>query len=230
MSVTARQRGEKTPAGTRIHHLPGLSGGASARLASNQTPLSRVSGMGRFTCPVCGVGFSKPWAWAKRADVVYCGRGCASQGRRIEVEVTCRICSASKVVNPSIAARWRTCSRECYREWCVVSQAHKRKSDGYEARQRLRSQILAAGRCASCARMHGPWVVRNLGDDCDASSAVLLCRDCYVVDLNGAPVWTDAEDATIRTNYAGGMAMRDLLPDRTLGAIYTRACALGVTR
>lgn len=230
MSMTARQRGEMTPAGTRISHLPGLGGGASLRVASNQSPLSRVAGMGRFVCPICGVGFSKPWAWAKRAETVYCGRGCAAQSRRIEVEVTCRICAATKTVNPSIAAWWQTCSRECNRKWRAVSQCHKHKPDGYEARQRMRNEILSAGQCVLCGRAHGPWVVRHLGDDCDASNALLMCRECYVFDLTGATVWTDAEDATIRANYAGGMAMLDLLPGRTLGAIYTRACALGVTR
>lgn len=230
MNFTARQRGELMPAGTRIHHLPGHGGSATLHLASNQTPLLRASGMGRFTCPVCGVGFSKPWAWAKRAETVYCGRGCAAQALRIEVEVRCRICAATKIVSPSVSAWWRTCSRGCHRQWCAVSQAHKRKPVGYEARQRLRNEIRTAGKCASCGRAHGPWVVRGLGEDCDASSAVLLCRDCYVVDLTGSPVWTDAEDATIRANYVGGMAMRELLPGRTLGAIYTRACALGVTR
>lgn len=228
--TTAKARGKLAPAGTATFHLPGLGRGVSMHIASNQSAIARVSGMGRFTCPICGVGFSKPWAWAKRVDTVYCGMGCASQARRIEVEVTCRVCSATKIVNPSTAARWRTCSRECYRQWCVVSQAHKRKPDGYEARQRLRNEIRAAGKCASCGRKHGPWIVRGLGEDCDASTATLLCWNCYVVDLTSAPVWTEAEDATIRSNYAGGMAMLELLPGRTLAAIYTRACFLGVTQ
>lgn len=229
MTITARPRGAMQPAGSHILHIAAPVAGLYA--ANNKTPLSRVSGTGHFTCPVCGIGFTKPWAWAKRATNVYCGRGCANAAQRVEVETVCRVCGKVEVTNPSIAAWKRTCSAPCSRQWRKTNQQHKIKSSGFMARVRERLAIIrTCGMCAGCGRTHGPWIVRGLGEDCDTAAAKVLCRDCYIEDLTGAKVWTQAEDDLIRAEYQGGKKLQDRLPGRTLSAIYSRACMLGVTR
>lgn len=183
-----KPRGAFRSAGTRIVHLPGHGAGVKMHHESNKTMLR--TGMGRFTCPVCNLDFERPWAWAKRSNLQFCGRGCMAAARRIEIECECAICQKKFVRKPSAATGKRTCSAECDMAWRKVRQIHLRQPVGYEAYRRVRAEILKNSTCDACGTNIGPWVIRGVRGMPDASGFDLtfvstLCKKCHITFLPG---------------------------------------------
>lgn len=156
---------------------------------NNKTPISRSSSKVSLCCAVCGLVFERYAAWAKKAAVHYCGRGCASEGRKIVVECICAVCGVAYQSNPSKSTRVVTCSRRCFRLKKIRDPDNL--LDRLEAIQ-ARDEIAAdATHCAKCKGMFGEetrcveGLIATLSDDSvtvivDTSSARVVCRPCHM--------------------------------------------------
>lgn len=80
---------------------------------SNRTAISRTANHVSLICPVCGTGFTRKAAEAKRNAVSYCSRACAGFACRKQVDVRCRVCSAPFAVKQSHFGRVTCCSSAC---------------------------------------------------------------------------------------------------------------------
>lgn len=158
------------------------------RSISNCTPLSRATGKLVFSCPVCGIAFEKPAAWAKRDGAHHCSRACASEARKVRVETHCVVCGKAMEKIPSEAARVTTCGKGCS---SIRRRSETPKHQSFAAYKAAAMQIAARGVCKKCGTQHGPWVVRGLkfsiGDDkapnVAANDAELWCKHCHLKDV-----------------------------------------------
>lgn len=154
---------------------------------SSKTPLIRTAGMVRLVCPICFIDFQKPYAWVKRVENSYCGRGCANEAKKIRIEKPCIVCGKVMSLTPTYFKRIVTCSRVC-------KSVKTRKSNGRNYRssyayEEAALKIMKESICAYCGVTHGPWTVRNIKvNDCerelkaDIDTAFLLCRHCALLE------------------------------------------------
>lgn len=164
--------------------------GGMLKQLSNSTSLPSNSGKVRLTCPICENVFVRHAAWAKRANVNYCGRGCVAIGQRVRVECFCTVCQASMMVIPANVGKKTTCGPVC-------SSVKKRsrgtptKKQGFAAYKRAMQGVIDRSICEKCGTNVGPWVVRGIevhvtdGNLPAASleSASLWCRHCHLADV-----------------------------------------------
>lgn len=165
--------------------------GGADRFFSNLTPLSRTTGKLSFVCPICGISFEKPAAWAKRTENHYCSRACSAEGKKVRVETHCVVCGKAMEQIPSSVARITTCGKLCS---SIRRRSDAPKHTGFAVYQKAIKDIAANGFCCKCGNVHGPWVVRSLkvviSEDksvrVDADSAQLWCKHCHLEDI--API------------------------------------------
>lgn len=154
------------------------------------TPLSRIAGQVVLGCPVCGISFSRPYAWVKRAGVSCCGRACAAKAREVRVETHCVSCGKSMSLIPSEVIRIVTCSKACSRIRRTLGKGFPSRKTGSSAYTHEAKAIAKAGECCSCQRTYGPWIVRGLefkyeaGEATKVSDGVLWCQDCHMTDIS----------------------------------------------
>ena len=165
---------QPVPAGGRIKQM------------NSKTPLLRTAGMVRLICPICFIDFQKPYAWVKRCENNYCGRGCANEAKKVRIEKACMICGKIMSLTPTLFKRCVTCSRECKSAKTRIHGNPYRSSYAY---QEALDEIVKTNKCQSCGRTHGPWTIRNLkvhtdgiGLKADSSKAFLLCRHCALLE------------------------------------------------
>jgi len=80
---------------------------------SNRTTVSRTANHVSLICPVCGIGFTRKAAEAKRNANSYCSRACAGFACRKQVEVACRVCRKPFTVKQSHVGHVTCCGEEC---------------------------------------------------------------------------------------------------------------------
>lgn len=77
-----------------------------------------LAGRVMIACEYCEKAFASKLVWirSKRQRQKYCSRGCANQGRRKGIRLTCAACGAPFERQPSKVAGWAKhyCSRTCY--------------------------------------------------------------------------------------------------------------------
>jgi hypothetical protein len=83
---------------------------------ANRSKMSRLSGHVSLVCPVCGTGFTRKAAEAKRHAVSYCGKACAGFACRKQQNVVCRVCGKPFTVKNSNVGKVTCCSEECRRK------------------------------------------------------------------------------------------------------------------
>lgn len=175
------------------------------RSISNRTPISRSIGKLVFSCPVCGMAFEKPAAWAKRDDSHHCGRACAAEARKVRVETHCVVCGEAMEKIPSEAGRVTTCSKECS---SIRRRSENPRPQSFTVYKDAAMKIAAPGVCQKCGATHGPWVVRGLKfaigshkePTVDSDSAELWCKHCHLKEL--APIGGEANKRRILTPNA----------------------------
>ena len=163
--------------------------GGMVRSISNCTPLSRATGKLVFLCPVCGIAFAKPAAWAKRANNHHCSRACAAEARKVRVETHCVVCGKAMEKTPSVAARTTTCGKECS---SIRRRSENPNPRSFVAYKAAVMKIAARCVCKKCGAQHGPWVVRGMkfkiGDDKSPNVATdeaeLWCKHCHLKEVS----------------------------------------------
>jgi hypothetical protein len=177
--------------------------GGAVRYFSNLTPLSRDAGKLAFVCPICGISFEKPAAWAKRCENHYCSRACCTEGRKVRIETHCVVCGKAMEQTPSDAARITTCGKHCS---SIRRRSDTPRPSSFALYKKAAKNIVENGACCKCGKKHGPWIVRCLnvvlGNDnnvhVDADSARLWCKHCHLKDI--APIGGDANKLRIFTH------------------------------
>lgn len=157
---------------------------------SNRTSIARQSAKIGLVCPICGLRFERYASQARRSNVNYCGRGCAAEGKRTEVERNCDVCGKSMLVRPSNLQRKTTCSPECASAK-KRSRGKTHRPGSLAAYRRAVEAVSERSLCSSCGKAHGPWVVRGVTTStpvgemptADSTGAVLLCRQCHLKDV-----------------------------------------------
>ena len=80
---------------------------------ANRTSVSRTANHVSLVCPVCGIGFTRKAAEAKRHTVSYCCKACAGFAYRKQIEVECRVCGKPFTVKKSYVGHVTCCGEEC---------------------------------------------------------------------------------------------------------------------
>jgi hypothetical protein len=151
---------------------------------NNKTTLMRTIGMLGFTCPVCGLTFEKPAAWAKRSNINYCSRECSNEGRKVRIHTKCVVCGVDMEQTPSDASKITTCGKRC----SSIRRRRGTPSPGsFTAYKSEMKRIAEAGVCSQCGVQHGPWVIRGIKSELvvdamliiDHTSGSLWCRPCH---------------------------------------------------
>ena len=165
--------------------------GGMIKQLSNSSKLALNSGKVRLTCPICETDFVRHAAWAKRSDVNYCGRGCASIGLMVRVECFCNVCKASMTLIPANVGRKTTCGPVCSSIKKRSRGAAPTRNHNFAAYKRAMKEITDRSVCVECGTTVGPWVVRGLGVDindgdipvANSKSASLWCKHCHLTDV-----------------------------------------------
>lgn len=167
--------------------IPPKSG--MVRTTSNRTPLYRSAGKLSFDCPVCGISFEKPAAWAKRVSNHYCSVACTNEAKKVRIETHCVVCGKAMEQTPSDAARVTTCGKKCS---SIRRRSKNPKPKAFLAYKEVIKQIAQRGVCVLCGAKHGPWVVRGLNGEIGADNelsvtatdAELWCKHCHLKDIS----------------------------------------------
>lgn len=162
---------------------------------SNLSGLKTIHGRMYLTCPVCFIGFSRFASHVARTLVSCCSRACASEIRKVRVEVFCVVCKASMEVIPSNITRVTTCSNRCSR---IRRSVKPEPRFGLPEYKKAANKVSERGQCKKCYGKHGPWVVRGLMPEGDkifpsfnTAKAELWCRRCH---LNDVQYWDHVND------------------------------------
>lgn len=165
----------------------------------------------RSNCKVCGKDLS-------RDQKTYCGWECAGKDLRRGKEKVCPICGKSEYVKPAVLKHWKTCSRECDRQYKIefglfAGENNPAWRGGYQSyygpnwkRQRRKARERDNFTCRICGLVeqdqehdvHHIRAFREFGyivgendhyrEANKLSNLITLCRSCHIAVENGAPL------------------------------------------
>lgn len=169
---------------------------------SNKTPIERKSGKVKLNCAVCGLGFERHAAWAKKAANHYCGVACRIEGSKEQVDTNCVYCGNGFQLKRSNLSRVTTCSRRCSQLRRIKHTDKPRvRIDAIKHRAKIADPVTNCGKCqvlfeeGEVKEVEGLEV--TIHDDgvtlLFSGNPVVVCRACHMETIS--PLGVQAKES-----------------------------------